>query len=118
MKEYKVPVQSLIDHIKTAMDVDPWAKEMAEELLKEQTTRVLTLEEALGTIDPVYFESDGGMKCWVDGYISDDLKMAVLYRFGAQEFMIPLPMYGKSWRCWNKRPTDDQCKAVKWNGAE
>lgn len=36
MKEYKVPIQSLIDHIKTACDVDPWAKEMAEELLKEQ----------------------------------------------------------------------------------
>ena len=36
MKEDKVPVQSLIDHIKTAVDVDPWAKEMVEELLKEQ----------------------------------------------------------------------------------
>ena len=36
MTEHKVPVQSLIDHIKTAVDVDPWAKEMAEELLKEQ----------------------------------------------------------------------------------
>ena len=36
MKEYKVPVQSLIDHIKTAIDVDDWAKEMAEDLLKEQ----------------------------------------------------------------------------------
>ena len=36
MKEHKVPVQSLIDHIKTAVDVDPWAKEMVEELLKEQ----------------------------------------------------------------------------------
>ena len=36
MSEWKVPVQSLIDHIKTAIDVDPWAKEMAEELLKEQ----------------------------------------------------------------------------------
>ena len=31
-----VPIQSLIDHIKTAVDVDPWAKEMAEELLKDQ----------------------------------------------------------------------------------
>ena len=38
MKEHKVPVQSLIDHIKTAVDVDPWAKEMAEELLKEHET--------------------------------------------------------------------------------
>ena len=36
MKEYKVPIQSLIDHIKTAWDVDPWAKEMAEMLLKEK----------------------------------------------------------------------------------
>jgi len=36
MPEWKAPVQSLIDHIKTAADVDPWAKEMAEELLKKQ----------------------------------------------------------------------------------
>ena len=36
MKKYKVSVQQLIDHIKTSMDVDQWAKEMAEELLKEQ----------------------------------------------------------------------------------
>ena len=39
MKEYKVPIQSLIDHIKTALDVDDWAKEMAEELLKEQEAK-------------------------------------------------------------------------------
>lgn len=36
---HKVPVQSLIDHIKTAIDVDPWAKEMVEELLKEQEAK-------------------------------------------------------------------------------
>jgi hypothetical protein len=46
MKEYKVPVQSLIDHIKTATDVDPWAKEMAEELLKEQEA-----------VEPIYIEN-------------------------------------------------------------
>ena len=34
--KHNVPVQFLIDHIKTAIDVDPWAKEMVEELLKEQ----------------------------------------------------------------------------------
>lgn len=39
MSEWKVPVQSLIDHIKTATDVDPWAKGMAEELLKEQEAK-------------------------------------------------------------------------------
>lgn len=36
MSQQKASVQSLIDHIKTAVDVDPWAKEMAEELLKRQ----------------------------------------------------------------------------------
>lgn len=39
MKQYKVPIQSLIDHIKTACDVDPWAKEMAADLLKEQESK-------------------------------------------------------------------------------
>jgi hypothetical protein len=46
MKEYKVPVQSLIDHIKTAIDVDPWAQEMAEDLLKEQEA-----------VEPIYIEN-------------------------------------------------------------
>lgn len=42
MKKYKVPIQSLIDHIKTATDVDPWAKEMAEELLEKQEMKTAT----------------------------------------------------------------------------
>ena len=41
MAKHNVPIQSLIDHIKTAVDVDPWAKEMAEELLKEKEAVVL-----------------------------------------------------------------------------
>lgn len=53
MSEWKVPVQSLIDHIKTAVDVDPWAKEMAEELLKEQEA-VEPEVEVLNEIDRLY----------------------------------------------------------------
>ena len=49
MKHY-VSVQSLIDHIKTAMDVDPWAKEMAETLL--------------GKNIPKEKEIEGGNKIW------------------------------------------------------
>lgn len=45
-----VPIQSLIDHIKTACDVDPWAKEMAENLLKEHK--------------PVEIEIEGGGNTW------------------------------------------------------
>ena len=39
MKQYELPspsdVQSCIDHIKTAIDVDDWAKKRSEELLKK-----------------------------------------------------------------------------------
>lgn len=42
-----VPVQSLIDHIKTALDVDDWAKEMAERLITEQAKRIEDLEERI-----------------------------------------------------------------------
>ena len=56
MSEWKVPVQSLIDHIKTAVDVDPWAKEMAEELLKKQEPKQIVrkqgkCENSDGSID-------------------------------------------------------------------
>ena len=54
MMKHNVPVQSLIDHIKTALDVDPWAKEMAEELLKEQP-------EIVRCISCTFYRSDG--KC-------------------------------------------------------
>ena len=47
MKEYKVPIQSLIDHIKTAVDVDPWAKEMAEKLLKKHIPTPITHEATI-----------------------------------------------------------------------
>lgn len=26
----------------------------------------------------------------------------------------PIKAYGKTWRCWTARPTDEQRKAVKW----
>ena len=62
MKEYKVPIQSLIYHIKTATDVDQWAKEMAEELLKEQEP-----------LEPYACEGDMkcGNGCEIVGYIRE-----------------------------------------------
>ena len=50
MKKYSIPVQSLIDHIKTARDVDPWAKGMAAELLARDK--------------PVSAEIEGGGSTW------------------------------------------------------
>ena len=50
MGKYKVPVQSLIDHIKTATDVDPWAQEMAEELLTKQKEKPVNVHGRFQTI--------------------------------------------------------------------
>lgn len=51
--KYKVPVQSLIDHIKTAVDVDDWAKEMAEDLLKRHEEKPIAHKENRMTGLPV-----------------------------------------------------------------
>ena len=58
MTERKVPVQSLIDHIKTAVDVDPWAKEMAEELLKEQEAKSVIFDRQC-EVEPGHWERKG-----------------------------------------------------------
>lgn len=50
MDKWKVPVQSLIDHIKTATDVDPWAKDLAAEML--------------GRTKPMTAEIEGGGVSW------------------------------------------------------
>lgn len=53
---HDVPVQSLIDHIKTAVDVDPWAKEMAEELLKKQEPKEIKWIDHLYRFNDTRFE--------------------------------------------------------------
>ena len=54
--KHNVPIQSLIDHIKTAIDVDPWAKEMAEELLTKQNAEWIEYPECLA-YDGAYSDS-------------------------------------------------------------
>lgn len=41
----------------------------------------------------LYVNTDGGNKAWFSG-----------------------DYYGKTWRCWTKRPTDEQREETKWNG--
>ena len=98
-------------------EISEWKHKYYDRPLKEHgehMARILTLDEALGSEDPVFFESEGRMECWVDAYLSNDLQCAVLYRFTASEFMLALKSYGKTWRCWDKRPTEEEKKAEEW----
>ena len=88
-------------------------------LLREQEPRVLTLEEIRsGTVEVVWLEdadkpnvipgiwfrlsNEGGDEA-VDIHVMDGF-------VGAR-----LEVYGKMWRAWTSRPTEEQRKAVPWD---
>lgn len=135
---HKVPVQSLIDHIRTACDVDPWAKEMAEELLKEQEARVLARDEMIeaGRNHIAVFVEDGTGRCFwglaVEGIDPPEDKPynypgGVLFNvvdacgdIWDGDFYLMTEVYPEikphpmGWRAWTKEPTENRKKAVKW----
>ena len=93
-----------------------YAQALAEitELLQEQEARVLTLEEVLGG-DECWVEYINGGCGYCDCYLDDDAKSIVINRTLRKDFNVSPNGYGKVWRCWSVRPTDEQRKAVKWD---
>ena len=99
-------------------------------LLKEQEARVLTIEEALVDnnnsieISPyVFVEIKGRDDIFIGSvhddiygdYHSNDIKVRV-YRIGMSDSKTyPKADYMKTVRFWNRKPTDEQRQAVKWN---
>ena len=100
---------------------------IAMEKLKAQEPRVMTLGELKNSSDcPCWFESHGtymGRKgFWIIPYMFSVT--------GMMSYVFPLMqtdergnthyselgtyVYGKVWRCWTSRPTDEQREAVKW----
>lgn len=89
----------------------------AIELLESQQPRVLTLEEVrLQTWDYCYIEAEvkphSKMLETLCGthrlYCTTSIMLEKQTR-GDEE-------YGKTWRCWTAKPTDEQRKAAKWDG--
>ena len=91
-------------------------------LLKAQKPRVMTLEEVEGALDTVV---------WVDRpnleNTSDEYALITAYSMKHGYFDLRYTFcdpnyrersdyatYGKRWRCWTQRPTDEQRKAVEW----
>ena len=86
----------------------------ALELLNEQEPRVLTLEEATGE-DECWFEHINGSNGYADVYCDWNGSVWASRINKIMSSMIQAEAYGKQWRCWSARPTDEQRKAVKWN---
>lgn len=94
----------------------------ALELLKEQEAKILTVNQLEDALDTVVWLETPVSENLADGY---SLIMAYSHKYGYMFFDSPFgdnpsqdrleySEYGKSWRCWNKRPTDEQRQAVKW----
>ena len=95
-----------------------------EELLKAQEPRVMTLEEIGNALKmPLWKETKRAHKDlytgWVLAYDIQKGEGITGTRLGMSEpsgrvVWYRLDDYGKTWRCWTSRPTDEQRKAVKW----
>ena len=92
-------------------------------LLKAQEPRVMTLEELflLRFDDVVYVEMYPALAI-ISAIVVDSIpwiqgELGVLQIRCTQEPLANMDFawYGKTWRCWTARPTDEQRKAVKWD---
>ena len=96
--------------------------ENAIDLLKEQRAHIMTIDQLEDALDTVVWLETPMSENLADGY---SLIMAYSHKCGWMLFDSPFgdnpsqdrleySEYSKSWRCWNKRPTDEQRQAVKW----
>lgn len=93
-------------------------------LLKEQEPRVLTIEEVACKPHKewLWFEEN------VYGHIEESAMVcAQIYAFGDSWIAVDVPSqthdetiefdnehYGKTWRCWSAKPTEEQREATPW----
>lgn len=82
----------------------------------EPKNRVLTLEEATGSDEPVWLEAMSRVFI-ADVCVSPDARTAQIQTIGkASCAYLPLCDYGVLWRCWLRKPTDAERRETPWEG--
>ena len=91
-------------------------KNDALELLKEREPRVIDISEIYTAkkLD-VWFEDKSENIVHPLMLIETEMTNKSQTAFFYPMLVRPIKAYGKTWRCWTARPTDEQRKAVKWN---
>lgn len=87
-----------------------WNQEVtgyALELLKAQNPRVLAQDD-IEHAEVVWFEARRSL------YIEPMLTRNKRFADESADWF----QYGRDWRCWTAKPTDEQRKAVKWDAAD
>lgn len=113
LKEQEEQIKNRDESLEKALEEIKWIRGM----LKEQEPRVMTrleIEQSEECI--VWFEDDQfDSYALVDGIDQRNswVWLSTVGNMGLQQRR-DCENYGKKWRCWTKRPTEDQRKAVKW----
>lgn len=99
----------------------------AYKMLKAQEPRVMTLDEIGNALKmPIWKETKSAHKDLYTGWVlAYDIQKGLGItgtRLGMSEpsgrvVWYKLDDYGKTWRCWTSRPTDEQMKEAKWDDA-
>lgn len=110
--------------IKEAQEEPQWKAESAlrclkKELLKEQEPRVMTLDEVKNLRSlhdgAVWLEVLSGLFPALPEICMPNITFFVAIPFDHYRGYFDNEYYGKTWRCWTARPTNEQRGAVKWN---
>lgn len=118
--------KKVISWLRPALDTDDCLIELPYnvvkaiyELLKEQEPRVLTLEELRsldGTDHFVWLEDNGEYElydCYAE--VTTYQNNVELNAFGREvEFEPDNEEYGKTWRCWSAKPSNEKREMTPW----
>ena len=87
-------------------------------LLKEQEPRAMTLREVqkIASIrdGAIWLEAGAGLMPAFMEFATKDITFFVAVPLTGYRQFFENDWYGKTWRCWTSRPTDEQREAVKW----
>ena len=117
LKEQEEQIKNRDESLEKAREEIKWLRGM----LKEQEAKVLTLDQLEDALDTVVWLETPVSENLADGY---SLIMAYSHKYGYMYFDSPFgdnpsqdrleySEYGRSWRCWDRRPSEEQRKAVK-----
>ena len=95
-----------------------YALDMAIAALKAQVPRVMTLEklQKIASIrdGAVWLEAGAGLMPAFMEFATKDITFFVAVPLVGYRQFFENDWYGKSWRCWDKKPTDAQREATPW----
>ena len=79
----------------------------------------MTLEEAIKTKEPCVFLEEYGYN-EIKAVLLHDFKKGLPYKVYVETLrydshIMEMNDYGKTWRCWKEKPTDEEREAAKWD---